>query len=114
MNCIAIEEFCTHHGVQVTLIREFADLGLVHLQERGQQDFVPEAEIEKLERMIRLHSELGINIEGLEIILNMRDQLVSLNSELETIRYRLQQLEQEQNLRLFGMGNNVDDLEDEV
>jgi chaperone modulatory protein CbpM len=113
MNYIAIEEFCTHHGVQVTLIREFADFGLVHLQEQEQKAFVPAEEIEKLERMIRLHSELGINKEGLEIILNMRDQLLSLTSELQTIRYRLRQLEQEQDLRLFGLGSKVDDLEGE-
>jgi chaperone modulatory protein CbpM len=113
MNYIAIEEFCTHHGIQVTLVREFADFGLVHLQEQEEKAFVPAEEIEKLERMIRLHSELGINKEGLEIILNMRDQLVSLNSELETIRYRLKQLEQEQDLRLFGKEKDVADLEDE-
>ena len=110
MNYIEIEKFCTHHGIQVTLVREFADFGLVHLQEQEKKAFVPEEEIEKLERMIRLHSELGINKEGLEIILNMRDQLDSLNSELETIRYRLRQLEDEQNLRLFGPEKNVDDL----
>ncbi len=114
MNYIEIEEFCTHHGIQVTLVREFADFGLVHLQEQEQKALVPAEEIEKLERMIRLHSELGINKEGLEIILNMRDQLVSLSSELETIRYRLQQLEEEQNLRLFGSEKNVDDLEDKI
>ena len=114
MNYITIEEFCTHHGVQVTLIREFADFGLVHLQEQEQKAFVPAEEIEKLERMIRLHSELGINKEGLEIILNMRDQLVSLNSELETIRYRLKQLEEEQNLRLFGPEGRIKDVENEI
>lgn len=114
MNYISIEEFCTHHGVQVTLIREFADFGLVHLQEEAQKALVPEVEIEKLERMLRLYNELGINKEGVEIILNMRDQLVSLNSELETIRYRLKQLEQEQNLRLFGLEDEVNDLDDEA
>lgn len=114
MNYIEIEKFCTHHGIQVTLVREFADFGLVHLQEQEKKAFVPEEEIEKLERMIRLHSELGINKEGLEIILNMRDQLVSLNSELETIRYRLRQLEEEQNLRLFNPQAGISDLESDT
>ena len=114
MNYIAIEEFCTYHGVQVALLREFADFGLVRLQQQNQQDYLPAEEIEKAERMLRLHAELGINKEGLEIILNMRDQMLSINSELETIRYRLQQLEQEQDLRLFGTGNQVNDLESEV
>src|SRR5690606_18857201 len=114
MNYIAIEEFCTHHGIQVTLIREFADFGLVQLQEQEQKAVLPAGEIEKLERLLRLHSELGINKEGLEIILNMRDQLLNLNSELETIRYRLQQLEKEQDLKLFGLGDKVNDLEGEV
>lgn len=114
MNYIAIEEFCSHHGVQVTLVRELADFGLVQLQKQEQQFFVPAAEIDKLERLVRLHHELGINKEGLEIILHMRDQLLNLNSELEVIRYRLRQLEQEQDLRLFGPGNRVNDLEGEI
>jgi chaperone modulatory protein CbpM len=114
MNYIAIEEFCLHHGVQVTLVREFADFGLVQLEEQEQKAYLPAAEIEKLERLLRLYDELGINKEGLEIILNMREQLLSMNSELETIRYRLRQLEQEQDLRLFGPGRHVSDLEGEV
>ena len=113
MNYIEIEKFCTHHGVQVTLVREFADFGLVQLQEEEQKAVLPEAEIEKLERLLRLYNELGINKEGLEIILNMRDQLVSLHSELETIKYRLKQLEEEQNLKLFGEGSEVADLDNE-
>lgn len=113
MNYIEIEKFCTHHGIQVTLVREFADFGLVHLQEQEQKAMLPEAEIEKLERMLRLYNELGINKEGLEIILNMRDQLVSLNSELEAIRYRLKQLEEEQNLKLFGKSSEVADMDNE-
>lgn len=114
MNYIAIEEFCTYHGVQLALIREFADFGLVRLQEQEQQVYLPAEEIEKAERMLRLYHELGINKEGLEIILNMRDQLLNLNSELEMIRYRLQQLEQEQDLRLFGRGSQINDLEGEI
>jgi chaperone modulatory protein CbpM len=114
MNYIAIEEFCSHHGVQVTLVKEFADFGLVQLQEQEQKAVLPAGEIEKLERLLRLYNDLGINKEGLEIILNMRGQLLNLNSELETIRYRLHHLEQEQDLRLFGRQGEIDNLESEV
>jgi hypothetical protein len=94
MRYIAIEEFCHHHGVEVNLIREFADFGLFALHVQDNQEFVPGAAINRLERMLRLFQELEVNKEGIEVILHMRRRLKKLRQKHAQLQYRLQQLEQ--------------------
>jgi chaperone modulatory protein CbpM len=100
MRYIAIEEFCSYHGVEVMLVREFADFGLVQLHKAENQEFVPDEEVSRLERMLRLSQELGVNLEGIEVILQMREELKQLRREAAQLRYRIGQLEQERTHRL--------------
>jgi len=93
MKYIAIEEFSRHHGIEVTLIREFADFGLMALIVEDNREFVSDADVKQLERMLRLTQDLGINKEGIEVILNMRKELKKLRRKRKTLRYRLSQLE---------------------
>jgi hypothetical protein len=100
MRYIAVEEFCNHHGVEVMLIREFADFGLIQLSVQENKEFVPDEEVSRLERMLRLFQELEVNKEGIDIILHMREELKQLRRETGFLRYRLRQLEEERTHRL--------------
>src|SRR3712207_191600 len=93
MKYIAIEEFCNLHGVEVRLIREFADFGLVPLHVENNQEFLPDKAISRLERTLRLFRDLEVNKEGIEVILHMRKQLKKLHREHEVLLRRLHQLE---------------------
>ena len=93
MRYIAVEEFCNHHGIEVKLIREFADFGLVALHVENSQEYLPDKAISRLERTLRLFQELEVNKEGIEVILHMRKQLKKLRRQQENLQYRLQQLE---------------------
>ncbi|GEO06194.1 hypothetical protein AAE02nite_38580 [Adhaeribacter aerolatus] len=93
MKYIAIEEFCSHHGVEITLIREFAAFGLVPLHVENNREFLPDKAITRLERTLRLFRDLDVNKEGIEVILRMRKQLKKLRREHEKLLNRLQQLE---------------------
>lgn len=100
MKYIAVEEFCSHHGVEAVLVREFADFGLIRLHVEENREFVPDEEVGQLERMLRLSRDLEVNKEGIDIILHMREELKQLRREAEYLRYRLQQLEAERTHRL--------------
>lgn len=102
MKYITLEEFCTHHNIEVTLIQEFAEFGLVPLHVQENRQFLPDTAIKQLERMLRLFRDLEVNKEGIEIILNMRKEIKQLRREANHLRYRLQQLEREQQQQLSG------------
>jgi len=107
MRYIAIEAFCSHHGVEVMLVREFADFGLIRLERQEDKEVVPEEEVTRLERMLRLSQELEVNKEGIAIILQMREELKQLRRETMQLRYRLGQLEEERTHRLLTQARNL-------
>ena len=92
---ITVEEFTRFHGLERTVIREFVDFGLVEVHRVAEEECLSAEDVERVERLTRLYRELGINKEGIDIILNLREQLIALQEEKEALQYRLQQLEEE-------------------
>lgn len=65
-------------------LRHYERLGLVE-PERGKGEiryFSPD-DIERVLQIRRLVTDLGVNLAGVEVILNMRDQMEALRRELE-------------------------------
>lgn len=87
---ILLEQFCTYHEVDTGFIISLKDYGLVTIVEQEHKQYVEEDELAKLEKMIRLHYEMDINIEGIEAIthlLNKMEQLQQRINKLERGRF---------------------------
>jgi chaperone modulatory protein CbpM len=97
---ISIQEFSSQYGVEVTLIREFAEFGLLQTHFEQNLECLVTDDVAHVQRLIRLYQDLGINKEGIDIILSMREQIMNLQHELESLRYKAQRLEQERHQRL--------------
>ncbi len=88
---INIEVFCRFHGVDRAQVFEIAEMGLVHLD----QQLIPEDEVETLERCLRLTNDLGVNVQALDIILQMRKRMEEMRAELEELRMLLKSEKEE-------------------
>ncbi|MDH3255541.1 MAG: MerR family transcriptional regulator, partial [Acidobacteriota bacterium] len=51
----------------------------------GNTRLYDEATLERLETILTLTRDLGVNLAGVEVILNMRDQLDAMKSEMEQL-----------------------------
>jgi DNA-binding transcriptional MerR regulator len=100
---ITIEEFSNQFGIQQELIQEFMDFGLVTIYRQQEGECLMADDTEHVARLIRLYRDLGINKEGIDIILSMRDQLIQLHDELNKLRNKAQRLEQQQEWLFFDM-----------
>jgi hypothetical protein len=89
MNLILIETLCTHYEVEVSFIDSLSDLGLIEVQTVEQIRYLPEENINTLEKMIRLHQELDVNPEGIDVIFNLLEKVDRLNRELAEARQKL-------------------------
>jgi hypothetical protein len=98
---ITIEEFSNQYGVQQELIREFMDFGLVNTYQQQEAECLSAKDTEYVARLVRLYRDLGINKEGIDIIMSMREQLIRMHDELNRLRYKTHRLEQEQELLFF-------------
>ncbi|MFN3875193.1 MAG: chaperone modulator CbpM [Flavobacteriales bacterium] len=95
---IPLELFCRHEEVDIAVVRAFHQRGLIHLCP-GEQDYgIPAEELPHLERLLRLHRELEINLEGVEAISHLLERMERLQEEVRGLRARLRLYEREEGL----------------
>jgi len=91
-NLILIETLCTHYDVEVSFIDSLSDLGLIEVQTVEQTRYLPEEKVTHLERIIRLHQELDVNPEGIDVIFNLLEKINRLNEELSEAKNTLRRM----------------------
>jgi chaperone modulatory protein CbpM len=89
VNLIATTEICTYHDVEYTFINSLGEAGLVDLKVVKKNTYIPETELQKLEKMIRMHHELEINVAGIEAIIHLLDRVEQMQEELRVLRNRI-------------------------
>ncbi|PPK85643.1 MerR-like DNA binding protein [Neolewinella xylanilytica] len=72
---ITIEQFCTFHQCETVVIKEFLDHGIFEVQTPTEVILIPETQVPRIERALRLHNELGVNAAGIDIILRLLDRI---------------------------------------
>lgn len=72
-------------GVTPSTIRRYERFGLVSPRGDASSPRYAEGDIERVLRIRRLTAELGVNLAGAEVVLHMREQILLLRRELETL-----------------------------
>ncbi len=72
-------------------LRTYERLGLLE-PERSEANvrLYSDEDIERLRQIKRLTQDLGVNLAGVEVILNLLDQIDQLQQEVERLRYQLE------------------------
>ena len=81
--------FCTYHEVDQSFINALEENGLIKLSVVNEKKFISGNEVSELERMIRLHHELDINVEGIEAIVNILQRMETLRNENISLKNKL-------------------------
>lgn len=87
---IQVEQFCTTYNIEVAFIRSLSEHGLTEISVIDDIPYISEKNIKGLERMIRMHYDLDINIEGIEAISHLLNRMDRLHEELRILKNRLQ------------------------
>ncbi len=80
---VSLEIFCLHNEIELSFIYRLREFGIVNLFKIADQDYLLKDELADLEKMIRLHNELEINLEGLHAIKGLLEQIAILKIELK-------------------------------
>ncbi len=86
---ILIEQFCTHHDIEFSFINSLHEFGLIEVVELNDVKYLANEQLRDVEKMIRLHYELDINMEGIDAISNLLKQIDNLQKELITTQNKL-------------------------
>ncbi len=91
---ISIQQLCTHYSVPVTFINALRDYELVEITITDNEDYLKINQLNEVEKMMRLHYELDINLEGIDVIYNLLKQLEDLQSEIRRLKNKLNAYEE--------------------
>jgi hypothetical protein len=88
-NLIAITTLCSHYEIEISFIDALCNTGLIQIEIIEQNQFIHQDQINDLEKMIRLHHELNVNIEGIDVVFNLLAKERQLKEELMALKNRL-------------------------
>jgi len=87
---IIIEEYIQHSDIEPQFIALLEENDLIHPKKiKNKRCLLPD-ELNDLECYARLHYDLSINIEGIDVIRNLLDRINALQDEMRDLRNRLQ------------------------
>lgn len=85
-------EFCNCHNIEISFINALYESGLIEITTIKEDTFIHRSQLLQLEKMVHLHYELDINIEGIETIIHLLGSINEMQNDI---------LELENRLRLF-------------
>jgi MerR family transcriptional regulator/heat shock protein HspR len=87
---LTLDVLARRAGVHPGLAQRFVEFGLVHsVRQENQVLYFDVADIPRLRMINRLREVLGINLAGVEVVLNLLDKIHALQRENESLRCRL-------------------------
>ncbi len=86
---IAAEDFCIHHNIELSFIYTLQNSGLISVTTVQHSTYIRLEEINKLEKFVRLHYDMDINIEGIETISYLLHKIEDMQKELITLRNKI-------------------------
>ena len=92
---IHAKDFCLQHNIEVSFITLLLENGLIDVANFEEALLIPEEALPELEKLVRLHYDLEINLGGLEAIIHLLRRVERLQEELRSTRNRLRAYEQD-------------------
>ena len=86
---IPAKDFCIHHNIEYSFISSLENSGLISVTSVQSSTYIPGDEIHKLEKFVRLHYDLDINIEGIETINYLLERIEEMEKEIVKLRNKI-------------------------
>jgi hypothetical protein len=86
---IPAREFCIHHQIEMSFIYSLREYGLVDVISNEGNEYLSADKLNELEKIIRLHYDLDVNMEGIDVILHLLEQLADAEHELNYAKKQL-------------------------
>ncbi len=92
---VMLDDFCASHRVEISFIRSLEENGLIETVAVNETLYITSNDLPRLERITRLHQDLNINPEGIDVINHLLNHLDEMKQEIGRLRNRLSFYEDE-------------------
>ncbi len=90
MKTISVSKFCVNYDIPQQFIDSLSKYDLVEIIEVETTKHIHIDDINRIERLMRIHFDLDVNFEGLDIINNLIEQINTLQDEVSRLKSRLE------------------------
>lgn len=88
-NLISVERFCSYYEIPDSFIHELVEYELIKVIQEKEKRFIDFNSVSQIEKYIRLHFDLNVNFEGLDIITNLITQLEEAQEEIKKLKAQI-------------------------
>jgi MerR HTH family regulatory protein len=92
---IPADEFCTNYNVEISFINALRENGLIEMTTIEENYFIDADQLQRLERFIRWHYDLDINLEGIEVIDHLLHRVRNMQNEISVLQNKLRLFERQ-------------------
>lgn len=90
---IPVHHFCVTHSVELSFVETLQQYGLVEITLVQEERYLKEDQLEALEKFVRLHYDLDINIEGIDAISHLLARIAEMQARNIQLQNRLNMYE---------------------
>jgi chaperone modulatory protein CbpM len=88
-NLIPANDFCMHYHISFSFLTGLEEAGLIRTVMIEEQSYLEEDDLVEVEKLVKLHTDLEINIEGIEAISHMLQRMKDMQEQVRMLRQRL-------------------------
>jgi len=88
---ITITQVARHLGVSTRTIRIYEEEGLITVERAGGRCFLRPKDVEVIALTERLKQDLGVNVAGVGVILEMRNKMIELQKQIDLMERDFQE-----------------------
>ena len=82
---VDIADICRRLGIQPVELEAMEEEGLITMAALQDGKELPSDQLDRLEMILRLQRDLGINLAGIDVILDMRSKMIQMRKEVDDI-----------------------------
>jgi len=84
------DEFCVHYNAEFSFVHSLHEYGLIKIITIENNSFIEKSQLHELEKLVRFHYEMDINLEGIEAITHLLQRINEMQSEISKLRNQLE------------------------
>lgn len=92
---ILIDTFCQQHELEISFINSLQDFGLIEVVQINEVNCISVSQLVEVEKIIRLHKDLEINNEGIDVVLQLLQRINNMQNEIILLKNKLNLYEDE-------------------
>ncbi len=86
---IVLEIYCELNQIEVSFVESLEEFELIAIVKQNNQKYLINEQLATIDKIIRLHNQLNINREGIQVAFNLLQKMEQMDEEIRLLKAKL-------------------------